>query len=717
MLEGIELEEGVPVGKKLTVEEQGMVVRLAKVLAKISYGPIRSNASGIASGLIRLRRDPVTAENIDSVLGKYGCAGATSRDTLARAGVIVPAEAEGEYHLALPMTAAEAREAAGATEPAAAEPGPADDVRADGADAEVAASTGDVCSQDGQDAGRAEGADARRPGKAKAAAGRAGGRRGKHFREEHRQGAEAAEAGPEGPAAGKAAQEGAPGRPSSEGAVVEPPQPASASGDDAAGAAHNKGEGEPRAGKAHEGKTPAGRRGAGRKSVAARVPEVTARGGGSARAGSAKAAASSKASASAAPETASAKPSAPAPAGPLGGLRALASRFGILRPRGEGVASVPGAAAVEADRGDARAAASDGAKPASSAADAHTSWRGGTRALAKKGPAELGPAASVRQAPAKAKAAGDDAAPARQSGRGKKGRPTSRLIGSGPRTLDGVRPEPLHTPEATELRRQILDLDPRLWLNGWLLSCPEAYELYGARLRSLDQALRGAQTLGDGTLTCRELSYRVFGDEKFLEQNGDGRKLLELMGLAEIVRHRPSPHLGMLHFVPRKRSHMRLVVSENLDPWYGMRDRMYADGRSLILGEHVDGVVFGNGYLIDDARRLPELLASLECDDAEILYWGDIDRAGLQIYDRLRRVAGGRFELRPFVAAYAAMARRAAERYPNPLDNEASAQEGVPFDGLDDFCAELPEDVRGYVHAVIEGKRLIPQEIVTRVDL
>ena len=148
-----------------------------------------------------------------------------------------------------------------------------------------------------------------------------------------------------------------------------------------------------------------------------------------------------------------------------------------------------------------------------------------------------------------------------------------------------------------------------------------------------------------------------------------------------------------------------------------MRDRMYADGRSLILGEHVDGVVFGNGYLIDDARRLPELLASLECDDAEILYWGDIDRAGLQIYDRLRRVAEGRFELRPFVAAYAAMARRAAERYPNPLDNEASAQEGVPFDGLDDFCAELPEDVRGYVHAVIEGKRLIPQEIVTRVDL
>lgn len=209
----------------------------------------------------------------------------------------------------------------------------------------------------------------------------------------------------------------------------------------------------------------------------------------------------------------------------------------------------------------------------------------------------------------------------------------------------------------------------------------------------------------------------MFGDEKFLEQDGDGRKLLERMGLRDIVRHRPQPRLGLLHHVPRKRSHMHIVVTENLDPWLDIRELMYADGRRLILGERVEGVVFGNGYLVDDARRLPEFIDSLGCDDVEVLYWGDIDRAGLQIYDRLRRVAEGRFELRPFVAAYVAMVRRARERFADPLDNEASAQEGVPFDGLEAFCNELPADVRDYVRGVISGKRLVPQEILTKADL
>lgn len=434
-----------------------MVVRLAKVLAKISYGPVRSNASGISSGLVRLRKDPLTPTDIDSVLERYGCAGSTSRSTLERAGVLVAAGESGGFHLALPK------------------------------------SEGAKKAQDAQ------------------------------------------------------------------------AQPTAAKG-----------------------------------------------------------AAKSDA------------PSAKAPAGAKGA--------------------------------DAQATAS----------------RGREQARSQAGQSRTEPRS---------------------------------LLGPGPRTLAEVPRVVQHTPEATDLRRKILDLDPRLWINGWLLSFPEAYELFEDKMRSLDRALVGSPTLGDGTLTCRQLSYQVFGDEKFLEQDGDGRKLLERMGLRDIVRHRPQPRLGLLHHVPRKRSHMRIVVTENLDPWLDIRELMYADGRRLILGERVEGVVFGNGYLVDDARRLPEFIDSLGCDDVEVLYWGDIDRAGLQIYDRLRRVAEGRFELRPFVAAYVAMVRRARVRFADPLDNEASAQEGVPFDGLEAFCNELPADVRDYVRGVISGKRLVPQEILTKADL
>ena len=623
--------------KKLTVEEQGMVVRLAKVLAKISYGPIRSNASGIASGLVRLRKDPLDIGDVDSVLGRYGCAGKTTRDTLERAGVLVESGEEGSFHLALPV----------------------------------------------QDEDEAEGTRAK--------------------------GAQA-EAGGDG-SRGAAVQSGGDGA----GSSADGEAPALKSGTPAEPAADRS-------------KSSTGRADAGAKARRATASKGRAASGKPSRARAEEGRLEAAAPAGPRATTVAGQARPPRHALPAGrGVGGLLGRLSQLAGHLVGREEAP-------DRGDSgrdRFAASRAqlaSKPAP--ATPHS-----TDCPARDGRPASGDdvrgagGASGRQQARKEVAAAHKPAAKRQPGKGPASKAVAKasgaegvkaarkLLGSGPRTLAEVSREPLHTPEATELRRKILDLDPRLWLNGWLLSFPEAYQLFESQLKALGKALAGTSRLGDGSLSCRELSYQVFADEKFLEQDGDGRKLLERMGLRDIVCTRPQPRLGLLHHVPHKRPHMSIVVTENLDPWLDIRELMYADGRKLVLGERVDGVIFGNGYLVDDARRLPEFLDSLGCDDVEILYWGDIDRAGLQIFDRLKRVAEGRFGLRPFVAAYAAMARKAAERFPDPLDNEASAQEGVAFDGLDEFCAELPEDVRDYVHAVIAGKRLVPQEILTKADL
>ena len=290
-------------------------------------------------------------------------------------------------------------------------------------------------------------------------------------------------------------------------------------------------------------------------------------------------------------------------------------------------------------------------------------------------------------------------------------------LGSGPRTLDEVPLDRSQSPAANDVRRKILDLDPRLWINGWLLAHPGAYTLYERRLRALDCALAGKTQLGDGTLTCRELSYQVFGDEKFLERDGDGSKLLKNVGLADIVRHRPQPKLGMLHHIPRLHDEMRIVVSENLDAWLAVRERMYVDGATRILGERVHGVVFGNGYLVNDAHKLPEFVEGLGAGRVQILYWGDIDRAGVQILGKLERAADGRFDVVPFTAAYEAMVHKAAARYPDPLSNEPAGQAGVPFDGIDALVAGMSERDAAYARAIVEHDLRIPQEIITRADL
>lgn len=280
--------------------------------------------------------------------------------------------------------------------------------------------------------------------------------------------------------------------------------------------------------------------------------------------------------------------------------------------------------------------------------------------------------------------------------------------------LDTVRKQ---TPELTDVRRKIIDLDPRLWINGWLLSTPEAYTLYERELCSMSAALAGRPSLGDGTLSLRELSYRVFGDEKFLALESEGRKLLHLMGLSDIVNPRPQVKLELLHHIPRHHRHLRLVVSENLDPWVNMRNAMYLDGRKRIFGERVHGVVFGNGYLVDDPHKLPDLIASLGADDVTVLYWGDVDRAGLSILAKLADMAAGRFDVQPFVAAYQLMVRRAMERFPDPLDNEPTDQGGVPVRGLELLEGSLKKREAAYLRAVVENALLIPQEILTAEDL
>lgn len=285
------------------------------------------------------------------------------------------------------------------------------------------------------------------------------------------------------------------------------------------------------------------------------------------------------------------------------------------------------------------------------------------------------------------------------------------------RSLTGLGCVRKQSPELNEVRRKIIGLDPRLWINGWLLSTPEAYASYEKELIALDHALVGATSLGDGTLSGRELSYRIFGDEKFLSVDGDGRKLLHFMGLTDIVRCHPQAKLGLLHHIPRHHDRMRLVVSENLDPWLNMRDAMYLDGRKRILGERVHGVIFGTGYLVNDPHKLPDLLDTLGADEIEVLYWGDIDRAGLSILSKLVDETAGRFAVTPFAEAYHLMLERAMERFPDPLDNETTDQEAVPLAGLDLMEPLLKKREMAYLRDVVENSRLLPQEILTRSDL
>ncbi len=266
-----------------------------------------------------------------------------------------------------------------------------------------------------------------------------------------------------------------------------------------------------------------------------------------------------------------------------------------------------------------------------------------------------------------------------------------------------------------DLRARIVQLDQRFWMNGWLLSHPGAFQLYEKELLALNEFLVSGTMIGD--VTRRQLAYQMGGDEKFFEYGSDGFKLLRSMGVEDLIRHRPMPKADLVFHAPRRRKHMRVLVTENLDPWLDVHDLMYEDGVSQILGERIHAVVLGGGMPVLEQNRLHLLLDTLGADSYEVLYWGDIDRAGLDILIKLQALLDGKFEVKPFVPAYQLMCDRAMARFPDPADNEKTGQINIEVGDTSVICDGLTEDAAAYAKAVIEGCALIPQEILTKRDL
>ena len=300
---------------------------------------------------------------------------------------------------------------------------------------------------------------------------------------------------------------------------------------------------------------------------------------------------------------------------------------------------------------------------------------------------------------------------ARVRGRGRRGlerRPRGDNLSDVPYVRRGGESE-------TALREQIVQLDPRLWMNGWLLSHPGAFTLYERELRGIDAALQEGELPGD--LTRRQLAYKMGGNEKFFEYGADGHKLLRAMGADDLIGHRLVPKADMLYHVPRRRKSMKILVTENLDPWLDVRDLMYEDGRSLILGERVHGVVLGGGNPVIENNRLSGLLETLGAETIEVLYWGDIDRAGLNLLQRLQAMLEGRYKVTPFMPAYRLMLERAMERYPDPDQNERTTQDNVEVQDFSSMLEGLSGEQAAYFSSIIQKCGLIPQEILTKQDL
>ena len=253
--------------------------------------------------------------------------------------------------------------------------------------------------------------------------------------------------------------------------------------------------------------------------------------------------------------------------------------------------------------------------------------------------------------------------------------------------------------------KEMSALHPLLQSNGYLQSKPEEYKKYRLQLQKLDRYLF-YRSENEISISRKERSFEIFDEEKTLDDK-TFCALLERIGItADSLAFYDTPEYCFNDYIPDRKAQMTLLICENKDIWFNIRRMMFENNATNIFDIHIDGVVYGCGNKVSGMGALTtytEFIGS----EVKYLYWGDIDRAGLNIYLSAVR-ANPNIDIKLFVPAYEEMLRLAQTRNIPDSDDERNRIEDYSqiFDLVD-------QNLRNLFEQSIQNNKRIPQEIIT----
>lgn len=209
--------------------------------------------------------------------------------------------------------------------------------------------------------------------------------------------------------------------------------------------------------------------------------------------------------------------------------------------------------------------------------------------------------------------------------------------------------------ELTEIGR----LHPLLLNNGYLQNKPEEYKKYRTYIQTLDRYLF-QQKKDDIPISRKERSFEIFDEEKILDDRVFCAFLERLGITARTLLYYDTPEYCFNDYIPLRKQKMVLLICENKDVWFNIRRMMFENHASTIFNTHIDGVVYGCGNKVSGLGSLTSYTEFIGAE-VEYLYWGDIDRAGLNIYLSTAR-NNPKLSINLFVPAYEEMLRLARSR-------------------------------------------------------
>jgi len=248
----------------------------------------------------------------------------------------------------------------------------------------------------------------------------------------------------------------------------------------------------------------------------------------------------------------------------------------------------------------------------------------------------------------------------------------------------------------------------------------EQYMIDRTTILKLNSYLIEKQNYLLNKISVNERSYEIFNDEKLITSK-EGKSILSNVKIDVVedlnVYKTPEP---FVYLSTKRVGPQNILIIENKDTYITLF-KMLLDNNKCILGTNIETIIYGAGRHISNSfRGIAEdtTLEYLTHRDNNFYYWGDIDKAGFNIfssfYEKTYSPLQKSFSMKNIVLfeyAYKMMVEKCRGKNLReiPKDQNYDYKEGVSF--IED------SDLRDEVTNILFHNTYIPQEALTKYDL
>lgn len=243
-----------------------------------------------------------------------------------------------------------------------------------------------------------------------------------------------------------------------------------------------------------------------------------------------------------------------------------------------------------------------------------------------------------------------------------------------------------------ESQQEIMKLHKKVDIQ-YFLKHPDEYEKWRKEIEAINNFLE-VNYQGE-PITVNERSYQIFKDEKKLKQN---ENLLKKLGMKWKDLNCYETYEPFFYFENTKYQQKikKILIIENRDTFWSFQKSAQKDNRFylIIYGE---GKKILNSFDYIENFNLPK--------KSEILYFGDIDYEGINIYLALAKKYEN-YHILPYIEAYHKMLT--LEDKPRKVKNNQNKKE----DNITMFLKYFQEEDKNKLEYLFRNKLYIPQEII-----